>query len=146
MNLTKTQIDKIAAWDETKAQLALLKEREAEMRQDILNELYADNKIGVNTIKLANGYELKATFKETFSLLCDEDDNRLDPALDAIENLGERGKLIVERLIKWKPSLVKNEYDQLPDDIRRIFDTAVLVKPAAATLEIKAPKTKGNTK
>lgn len=144
MNLTKTQIDKIAAWDETKARLALLREREAEMRQDILNELYANHEIGVNTIELANGYELKATFKETFSLI--EEDNRLDSALDAIDNLGERGKLITERLVKWKPALVKSEYDQLPDDIRRIFDTAVLVKPAAATLEIKAPKTKGNTK
>lgn len=144
MNLTKEQIDRIAAWDETKAQLAVLKEREAEMRKALIEELYSDAEIGVNTIELANGYELKATVKENYSLI--EEDDRLESALTAIENLGERGRLYAERLIKWKPSLDKKEYDALPSDVKQIIDTAVLVKPAAPTLEIKAPKTKGNIK
>jgi hypothetical protein len=75
-------------------------------------------------------------------------DEALDKALDGVEKMGEKGKLIAERLVKFDPRLSVSEYRALdPKDktdaaIKKLIDSVLTITPGSPQLEIIAPKSK----
>jgi hypothetical protein len=72
---------------------------------------------------------------------------QVEPVLDAIEALGERGRLLADRLVKWTPELSATEYEMLaasedPIDIqaKTLIDAILTVKPASPELTFEPPK------
>jgi len=131
----------LAAWEAANKALAKAKEAEIELRNKVIEAWYpAHKEEGTENIELAAGYKLKAVFKVNRTLA---DRDKVDAALTKIEKLGGvEGKIIAERLIQWKPSLNKKEYDILTDKYRKVIDEVLTIKPGAPSLEIVEPKSK----
>lgn len=134
-------------WDLCKKQVEFAKAQEMELRKYIVSRAFPEKHEGVNTKELGNGYALKAGVKFNYSL--DNDNKKINAALDAIGKCGNQGAFVAERLVNWKPSLSLSEYRELQDDgsdtgkqILRHINSVLTIKEAAPTLEIKEPKVK----
>lgn len=102
--------------------------------------LIPNKKSGTERIELANGYEAKAVKKVNYNL----NQDLVNDCLDAIENIGgAEGKIIAERLVKWKADLSMTEYKLLDPKYKVLIDKAITTTDGAPSLEIVAPK---NTK
>lgn len=130
----------IQQWQSAKEQMAALKELENDLRNAVLNRRFANKPNGYEgTVNqdLGRGWKLKAVFKNTLSV---KDVDSLHGVLDRMENESPEGKLLAERLVKWKPSVSVSEYKQLDEKYRQLIDTVIEIKPSQATLELVAPK------
>lgn len=129
----------LTQWEKAKTEAAKWKDIENQLRVHYVEMVSNPNKLeGTENIELQNGYKAKIVKKQNRNV----DQEKVNDALDQIENTGEAGKLIAERLIKWKADLSKTEYDLLSDAHRKIIDTVITVTPGTPTLEIVAPKSK----
>ena len=140
---TITKEQKLQQWLDAKKALDEAKAAEAVLRVAVI-ALYPfdeDVREGTQYIDLANGYKLKVVKKQNYKLANKE--NETDKALDKLEALGERGKLIAERLVKWSPELSISEYRLLGPDERGIIDEVLTVSPGLPTVELVEPKSKG---
>lgn len=99
-------------------------------RKELVEELFPDAKVGTNTNELGGGWKVKAVVKETVTLS--------ESTLELL--LADIPQDVQDRAIKYKPSLVKKEYDKLTDDEREVLDECVVTKPSSPTLEIVPPK------
>jgi hypothetical protein len=131
----------LSAWEAADKALAKAKEAEIELRRQVIEAWYPAHKDeGTENIELAAGYKLKAVFKINRSLANRE---KVDAALTKIEKLGGvEGKILAERLVEWKPALVKKEYDNLPEKYKKIINEVLTEKPGTPSLEIVEPKSK----
>jgi hypothetical protein len=71
--------------------------------------------------------------------------NVLEPELDAYrEALKVEGnnlpRLPLNKLVKWKPELVKSEYTKLTEEERKVCDGFLDIKPGSPQLSIAIPK------
>lgn len=128
----------LAEWQEASRQLALWKEIENNARNATVAAFFPDDATdpdakGTRNYVLAEGAKLKCVFKQNVTIAKGEP---LETALTKIEAMGERGKLIAERVIRWKPELDAKEYDAMPDDMRVILDTVITTKPGTPALEV----------
>lgn len=130
----------IAAWREKQAQARALAAEEKEMREEVLARFFSTDPEaeGVETIELGAGWKLKATHKLSYSLQTD----KLDAAMHALVNSGADGRFIADRLISFTPKLSVREYKNLDAASQNIVNEAVVIKPAAATLQLVEPKVK----
>lgn len=130
----------LVQWLDSKRALEVAKEREAALRKQIVESAGFDlSKLeGTERLELGNGYELKAVKKLTYTL----DVAKVDSALDKIEATGPAGKLIAERLVKFKPELSVREYKELDPKFKKIIDSVLTVKSGMPTLELIEPKAK----
>lgn len=92
---------------------------------------------GIENIDIGYGFDLKIQHKLDYKLDNANDCEALDKALDAIETSMEGGKIIAERLVKWKPELSVSEYKLLGNEQRAMIDKVLTIKPASKSLEIK---------
>jgi len=139
----------ILAWRDKAEQLERLKAEELIARNAVA-KLFSDPKEGTNTIALGNGYELKYVHSFNFNLSNSDKPKpesgmlplATDVALDAIEKMGNEGKFIAERLVKWSPELSITEYRLLADDspIKKAIDKALKISPAAPKITLVVPK------
>lgn len=124
--------------------LAEAKALEMQLRLEVAETLYGFDvnvlREGTENIDLGNDYKLKAVFKTSYTL--NNKDNAVDKMLTKLENSGEEGKFIAERLVKYKPELSVTEYKNLSPKMKKIVDEVVSTKPATPTIEIVAPKAK----
>lgn len=139
----KTREELLAEWQEASRQLALWKEIENNLRLLAVKAFFPDDAEsadakGTRNYDLGEGAKLKCVFKQNVTVAKGD---TLETALTKIEAMGERGKLIAERVIRWKPELDSKEYDAMPDDMRAILDTAITTKPGTPALEVALPKT-----
>lgn len=134
-------------WQKQVEALAALKEDEIELRKEVVRLKVDKPHEGMNNVDLGNGYTLKAGIKINYCL--DKDNDKIEAALDQIEAIGNEGKFIAERLVKWTPTLSLTEYRTLCDDAtkspdkKRILDivnTVLTTSDGTPSLEIKAPK------
>lgn len=129
----------LGQWEKAKTEMAKWKDLEMQCRVAYIEMVSDANKLtGTENIELQNGYKAKIVKKQNYNV----NQDTVNDALDQIENTGEAGKLIAERLIKWKAELSKTEYDQLSDAHKKIIDNVITVTPGTPTLEIVAPKSK----
>jgi hypothetical protein len=133
-----------------KEQLDYWKEKEMEYRKICAKFLVPQGTEGMNNVELGNGFVAKVGIKYNYKL--DSDNNKVWAGLEKIENLGNQGKFVADRLVSWSPSLSLSEYRELQDQAEKgsLFAKNCLkeisgfltIVDAAPTLEIKEPKKK----
>ncbi len=133
-----------------KEQLDYWKEKEMEYRKICANFLVPDKTEGMNNVELGNGFVAKVGIKYNYKL--DSDNDKVWAGLEKIENLGNQGKFVADRLVSWHPSFLVTEYRQLQEDAKKdspfakdalkIINEFLTITDAAPTLEIKEPKAK----
>ena len=113
----------IAEWQSTKAQLAILQDKEKELRAEIIKRCFDDESEG--TRKSGN---LKARFGMTRTVTSDDLLRLQDEFLASGIPLGD--------VVQFKPSLNMKAYRALTVDQQRSFDRCLVVKPSSPTLEV----------
>lgn len=139
----------IQQWLAAKQQLDSAKEIEAALRGELVTTYFDNQKEeGTENLELGNGYKLKAVKKLSYRI----DKNAIDGALDAIEKLGEEGKFIAGRLVKWQPELSVSEFKKLQENassptvaqtIVALITPVLTITPGMPSLEFVEPKARG---
>lgn len=122
----------IHAWSLNQALLKELKVVEMEQRKAITEKMFPEPKNGTNKHDLGAGYTLK--------YVCGTE-TKLDPAAFELMR-AELPEHVVDKAVKFTPSLVAKGYKDLSLEDRELLDEALVTKPKAPTLEIVAPKEK----
>jgi hypothetical protein len=125
-------------WHKTQGILQTYKQKESELRTEIVRRSFDTAPTGTTNISLPKGFVLKCVKKVNYNV----DQKNIKVALAAIAKLGNEGEFIAGRLIKWKAELSLTEYKQIPDSVKKIIDGAITIVPAMPTLEIVEPKKK----
>lgn len=130
---TAEQYALITEWQTAANELKRAKGAEAAARRKVLSTFCPDPKEGANWVPLTDGWRLNV--KQSYTYKVDE------AALDSMRQALPAGS--VDELVRFKPELNKRAYsNMLTDDQRRIFDEALIIKPASASVELVAPKEK----
>lgn len=142
--LTTVTADDLKTWYAMNDQLSQLKTAESLLRKRIFAHFFpvpvegsAENKHPLND---GTGAILQATHVIRRDVL--------EPELDALKSaVREEGsnlpKLPFNKLVKYKPELVKAEYNKLTAEERAVFDRVLKIQPGSPQLEIKIPKRPG---
>lgn len=138
---TTVTVDTLKEWYKIQADLTKLKATEAMMRSRIAKHFFPNPTEGSAENKHPLGDGTGAI------LQMDHKINRtvLEAELDALKSaVKEEGsnlpKLPFNKLVKYKPELVKSEYNKLTKEEREVFDRALNIKDGTPSLEIKIPK------
>lgn len=140
MSHTPEQIALLKRWDTASTELAKFKALEAELRAEVVKTFSAPEiRKGTENFDLDAGFTLKIVKKQSYKL----DGDKVNDVLDSIEKIGgPEGKLIADRLVKFKPELSITEYNQLPEKYSALVNSMVTISDASPTVEIVAPKAK----
>lgn len=142
--VTAVTAEELTTWYELQQELARVKAAEAMLRSRIAKYFFPNPTEGSK--------ENKHPLNDGTGAILQMDHviNRkvLEPELDAYrESLKVEGsnvpRLPLNKLIKWKPELVKSVYVTLTDEERRAADTFLDIKPGSPQLEIRIPKRPG---
>lgn len=123
MNLYYKMLDE---WIAVKTDLDRLKKREANLRQKLVEGAFPNPIEGVNQVQLDDGTILKATHK--INRTVDES------CLQAVKEKLPAEKAV--NLVTFKPQLSLTQYRKLTDEERKIFDSALIIRPGSTTLEV----------
>lgn len=121
-------------------ELAALKTAEAMLRRRIFDHFFPnpvegskENKYPLND---GTGAILQADYKINRNVLEPE----LDTLRAAIREDATLPRLPLNKLVKYKPELVKAEYNKLTDEERQVFDRALDIKPGMPEVKVVIPK------
>lgn len=138
---TSVTVDDLKEWYRVKDQLTKLKSTEAMMRSRIAKHFFP------NPTEGSKGNKHPLDDGTGAILQMDHKVNRtvLEPELDALkaavkEDGSNLPKLPFNKLVKYKPELVKTEYNKLTKEEREVFDRALNIKDGMPDLSIKIPK------
>lgn len=131
-----TQADLIT-WFKMQEELSKLKVAESLLRKRIFAHYFTNPTEGVNNHPLDDGYVLKGGHVINRKVV-EADLEALQAAMKA--EGANLPKLPINKLVKWKPELVKSEYNKLSDEDKLVFDRALEIKPGSPTLDIVKPK------
>lgn len=136
-------------WSDKKAAIEKAKAEEMDLRKYIVSREFPKKQEGTIRKNLGNGYQLKAVIKYNYTLA---DNDVVEQCLNHIASLGNEGPFIADRLVSWKASFLKTEYNDLLDrkdkgderaiKILNIVDKMLTIKEAAPELDIIEPKVK----
>ena len=134
----------LTEWQAKKFALEQAKAAEMEIRKKVVTLMHDPAKSGkTETFQLGSGYKVKLKVPIYYSFVKDEnkklDRDRLDLAIDTIENDSDEGLLIAKKLVRWNPELSVTEYKNLPDRYRQIIDDVLITSEGAPSLEIVEP-------
>lgn len=130
----------IMQWTKSVVELATAKKEEAALRDFVVKLAFPSHKdSGTENFELGKGYKLKATFKLNFKF---PDIAKLNSVLDQFEAKGDAGKLLAERVVKWKPELSLTEYKQLPAEYAALLTPVIETSPGTPSLELVIPDEK----
>lgn len=140
LNLEKMNNEELLfQWRRVKADASNYAKLERELRNSVIARAFPDTKRGTSTLDL-EGCKLVATFPESYKL----DQQLINGVLDTIDNLGERAKLRVEGLVKFKAELAVGAYktlgtslDETDKVIKKTIDKILTVTPGQPQLEWK---------
>lgn len=140
-NVTTPTVADIAKWYEIQEQLTELKAAEAMLRRRLADHFFptptegsAENKMPLND---GTGAILQMDHKINRTVL--------EPELDAYKAASKEPgsnmpKLPINKLVKYKPELVKAEYNKLTEEERKACDTFLNIKPGMPDLKVVIPK------
>lgn len=145
----------LKTWYGLQAELARVKAAEAMLRSRIFKQLFPkpvegskENKYPTSKLDPndTSGAIVQATHVVTRNVL--EPELAELRASQAAAHYTEDGqplasnvpKLPLDKLVRWRPELVKAEYNKLTDEERKLFDTALEITDGSPQLEIKIPK------
>lgn len=120
-----------AALQEAKAAKSII-EREQKLRALVFEAVFPGASEGVNRFILPDGWMVKATHKL---------DRAIDePALEAVVYaMNTKFDIDGYALVRYKPTLNTKLYKELSDEQKKVFDEALIIKPAAPVLELIEP-------
>lgn len=117
---------------ENKDKMAPIVEREMALRKLVAATVFPKPDEGTNKFPMPFDWQLKYTYKI---------DRKVDQAaLPAVQERLRAMNLNPDPLIRDVPELNVKEYRKLTDEQRKVMDTALIITPAAPTLELIAPK------
>ena len=138
--MTPEQVQLLALWNAATGDAAAAKaviEKEQSLRKQVTSSFFPGPKEGTNTVELEAGWKLKLTYKL---------DRKLDEAsLPAIKEQLREMNINPDTLVEMKPFLNTKGYKTLhtiTPEAGKIFDQALVIKPASPTLELIPPKEK----
>jgi len=136
-------------WQEKKDAIEKANADEMDLRKYIVKREFPKAQEGTNKKDLGNGYKLKAVIKYNYTLA---ENSVVEECLDHIAALGNEGPFIADRLVSWKASFLKTEYNDLLDrkekgderaiKILNIVEKMLTIKEGAPDLDIVEPKVK----
>lgn len=139
--VTVPTVADIATLYELQEQLARVKAAESMLRKRIFDHFFptpvegsAENKYPIND---GTGAVLQADYKINRTVLEPELDAYKTAVKDPDANLP---KLPLNKLIKYKPELVKAEYNKLTVEERAACDTFLNIKPGMPEVNVVIPK------
>lgn len=125
----------LAEWYATQKQLAVLKEKEMDLRAQAMRILFPSSinapVAGTTRADLGNGWNLK--YEQTFSYKLDKDIAKVKAVLLNFQT-GER-----DLLVRWKPELSVTNYKALVPVRQAIITPILTIKPDAPKLTVEAP-------
>lgn len=124
---------KIKAWLKTEEIAKEAVETERQLRIELFASLFSSPKEGVNK-KFIGHYEITGTYKMNYHL---GPAPLIDAALDAIEKIGEDGRFVADRLVKWEGRLMVSEYRRLNLRHKAEIDRVLVITPAMPALKIE---------
>ena len=117
-----------AAWLKAKKALEKAKDIESAAREAMVKAAFPNGLAeGVNTFELGGKWKLKISGVVTRSV----DEAALPSILDRIAKKFDGYD--AKELIKYKPELKVGDYKKLPDNIRKMFDNALIIKGTGET-------------
>src|SRR5574340_318677 len=129
--------DLLTAWDNVKREIVAFKptiEKEAALRKRVMAAFFPSPKEGVNTVDLQADWKLKGTHKL---------DRKIDEAaLPAVQEQMRDAGYNPDVYIKHVPELNVMIYKAASPEVKKIFDHAIIMKPASPTVELVPPKEK----
>lgn len=135
-----TKYQKLQRWVELKGQIDDFKpviEEEMKLRKELMGYFFPNAKEGVNSADLQQEWKIKGTAKY---------DRKIDEAAwPAVREQLMKTGIKADTLVDMRPSLNLTNYRtlvQIDPDSARVFEGALIVKPASPTLELVAPKQK----
>lgn len=128
--ITQKTKEIINAWHETTKQLAILKRKEADLRDELVEALFPNRLEGTTRRELGAGYDIVVT--QRYSREIDES------ALRGVLRRFPKGAK--KNLVKTSVSLIKKAYDALDAEHKAIFDECLTIKPQKPSLRIDEPK------
>lgn len=131
--------DLVFNWWQKQQQLSVLKDEEMALRKQVVEQHFADAKVGTNKHELGGGYLLKAAIKEIYSIPKSEATGDYTHVAAVLEKLPPG---VAHDLVVWKPELSVTAYKNLTAEERAIVNEFVLIKPGAPSLEVVEPKPK----
>ncbi len=145
MTISAELSQKLMLWQAKAKELETVKAAELVLRNEVFKLAFPNPKEGMNTLPLGNGFELKAEHKYNYSLSESKQPRNggipfaTTKALNAIEELGNEGKFLAERVVTWKPELSIKEYRDLDPKYKVLLDKALTITLGTPALSIKAP-------
>lgn len=124
-------VQDILEWEKAKDELTRVKNREMLLRTKIFKGMFPSPVEGTNKVPLANGYELKGGYVINRSVELG--------AFTSMRPLFQEKGFRVDDLVKFKPELVKSEYNKLTQEEQHFFDQCLVIKEGSPTLEIFLP-------
>lgn len=115
-------------WKKELAKLKLLKAAEMELRKKIIGFFFPNPQEGTNNCDLSDGEKLSLSLPY---------ERKVDEDLYNLLQKQCKEAQIPARVIKWKPTLDKKEYNKLSEDQQKIVNQMLIVKPGSPTLTIK---------
>lgn len=132
----------MSKWYAAQAQLAELKNEEAQLRTAIVLQLFTASKLeGVETIDVGNGWRLKAT--KNLNVTATNASGQTIALLDAV---GAINRDLAMGLVKWKPEVAMKPYRDLiklaeeHPELNVVFANCITVKPGMPELEVIPPE------
>lgn len=129
---TVTQAD-LNEWAVLNKQLGEMKSKEMLLRMKIFKGLFIDPVEGTNSVPLGTeGWVIKAKYPIN---------RKIDVALLTARAPELRAAGIpVDSVVRTVPELAVAEYRKLSEDLQKLFDSVMEVKPGSPSLEIVLPK------
>lgn len=124
----------LTRWYLLQQQLAELKRDEALLRGKLFHHYFPNPTEGTNNFPLDDG--TGAVLKGMFSYSRDVDEGAVEALKDELKNRN----IPLGKLLKYKPSLVKTEYNKLTAEEQQFFDQVLIIKPASPSMKIEIPK------
>lgn len=132
----------LVTWFKKKAQLGKLKGEEAMLRSRIFKHYFPSPVEGSRENKVPLNDGTGAILQADHVINRTVDEQQLDGLKLAMFQEGSNlPQIDITRLVRWKPELVKSEYNKLTTEEKLVFDRCLVVKPGSPQLEIKIPKT-----
>ena len=124
-------VQDLVEWEALAQQLKRVKAAEMLLRMKIFHGFFPNPVEGTNDVPLQNGYVLKGKY----SITREVDNAAFQVLAETLRGAG----IFTDKMVQYKPSLVKLEYNKLTAEQQHLFDQCLIIKPGSPALEIVLP-------
>lgn len=131
----------LTRWYNLQQQLAEIKGAEAMLRSRIFKHYFPNPTEGSKDNKVPLNDGTGAILQADHVINRTVDEQQLEALREAMFAEGSNlPQLDLAKLIRWKPELVKTEYNKLSETERHTIDQALVIKPGSPQMKIVIPK------